>query len=69
MPRALSAFRQQDVTKVVKAVVAAGVGIARVEIDLTGKIVIVAGKPTEGTTPQDELDRELQEWEAHHGQG
>jgi hypothetical protein len=46
MARAPSTFRQQDVTKAVKAVAAAGVHIARVEIDKTGKIVIItAGAP------------------------
>jgi hypothetical protein len=45
MSRVPSTFRQADVTKAVKAVVAAGVDIARVEIDATGKIVIVTGKP------------------------
>jgi hypothetical protein len=69
MSRAPSTFRQQDVTRAVKAVVAAGVDIARVEIDGGGKIVIVAGKPSETTSPQDDLDRELQEWEAEHDQG
>ena len=38
-----STFRQADVTRAVKAVVAAGMGIARVEIDKSGKIVIVTG--------------------------
>jgi hypothetical protein len=45
MSRAPSTFRQADVTKAVKAVVAAGVDIARIEIDAAGKIVIVTGKP------------------------
>jgi hypothetical protein len=47
MPRAPSTFRQQDVTRAVKAVAAAGVHIARIEIDKTGKIVIITGGPTE----------------------
>lgn len=59
MPRAPSTFRQQDVTRAVKAVAAAGVHIARVEIDKTGKIVIittdVADQPGEST--------EVNEWD------
>jgi hypothetical protein len=65
MARAPSAFRQQDVTRAVKAVAAAGVGVARVEIDKAGKIVIVTGQPA----PQDDLDRELADLDARHGQG
>jgi hypothetical protein len=68
MARAPSTFRQQDVTRAVKAVVAAGVDIARVEIDKSGKIVIVTVTAT-GVGPQGDLDLELQEWEARHGQG
>ena len=41
MSRAPSTFRQQDVTRAVKAVAAAGVHIARIEIDKAGKIVII----------------------------
>ena len=49
MARSPSTFRQADVTRAVRAVVAAGVGIAQVEIDKSGKIVIVAAsQPDEG---------------------
>jgi hypothetical protein len=68
MARAPSTFRQQDVTRAVKAVSAAGVGIARVEIDKSGKIVIVTISAA-NVAPEGDLDLELQEWEARHGQG
>ena len=47
MSRAPSTFRQQDVTRAVKAVAAAGVHIARIEIDKAGKIVIIPTGPNE----------------------
>jgi hypothetical protein len=67
MVRAPSTFRQQDVTRAVKAVTAAGVRIARVEIDKTGKITIIVSTPAEAEQ-HDDLDVELRDWEARHGQ-
>ena len=57
MPRAPSTFRQQDVTRAIKAVTAAGVHIARIEIDKAGKIVII--------TEPDRLSKvtEANEWD------
>jgi hypothetical protein len=66
MARAPSTFRQQDVTRAVKAVAAAGVDIARVEIGRDGKIVVVTQQSP--TNQQDDLDRELTRFEARHGQ-
>jgi hypothetical protein len=57
MARAPSTFRQQDVTRAVKAVAAAGVSIARVEIDKAGKIVIVT------TDAPDARDEGGNEWD------
>jgi hypothetical protein len=59
MARAPSTFRQQDVTRAVKAVAAAGMHIARIEIDKTGKIVIIAAGATEPgeTAEANEWDR------------
>ena len=62
MPRAPSAFKQRDLTKAVKAVVAAGVDIARVEIDTTGKIVIIALTDGGKAATMNEWDTVL-----HHG--
>jgi hypothetical protein len=47
MARAPSTFRQRDVTRAVKAVTAAGVHIARIEIDKAGKIVIITAELTD----------------------
>ena len=44
MARASLTFRQNDVTRAVKAVMAAGVKVERVEIDSVGKITIVTGQ-------------------------
>jgi hypothetical protein len=70
MARASSTFRQQDVTRALKAVTAAGVDIARIEIDKAGKIVIVTTNEESqgGPAVQDDLDRELAAFEARHGQ-
>jgi hypothetical protein len=47
MPRGPSTFRQRDVTRALKATVAAGIEVSRVEINKDGKIVIVTCKLAE----------------------
>jgi hypothetical protein len=66
MPRAPSTFRQQDVTRAVKAVRSAGVDIVRVEVTKDGRIVIVTAEAQ--AAMRDDLDRELEEFRARHGQ-
>ncbi|MEH6722981.1 MAG: hypothetical protein V7686_05605 [Qipengyuania sp.] len=39
-------FKQSDVKRAAAGVVAAGLSVARVEIDVNGKIVIYPGRPT-----------------------
>jgi hypothetical protein len=70
MARAPSTFKQCDVTRAVKGAIAAGLDIARVEIDRTGKIVIqlANGGAKERVAP-DDLDRELAEFERLHSEG
>jgi hypothetical protein len=71
MSRVPASFKQQDVTRALKAAVAAGLHVAGFKIDpQTGKIEVVTGKLSEvSATPADELDRELADWEAQHGEG
>ena len=45
-------FRQRDLTRAVKAVVAAGVDVLRVEVDKAGRIIVVTGKPDEIGPPK-----------------
>jgi hypothetical protein len=47
MSRRPCVFRQRDVTRAVKAVTAAGVAVAKVEVDRDGKIVVVVGEPSQ----------------------
>jgi hypothetical protein len=47
MSRGPCTFKQRDVTKAVKAIVAAGVQVERVEIDRAGKIIVTAARPME----------------------
>lgn len=44
MARGRCTFKQQDVTRLLKATVAAGIEVQRIEIDRDGKMVVVAGK-------------------------
>jgi hypothetical protein len=56
MPRAPSSFRKQDVTRAVSAVLAAGERVQRVEIEKTGKIVIVTGDvPSNSSSEWDDV--------------
>ncbi len=57
MSRGPQSFKKRDVTRAVEAVMAAGVSVARVEVDKDGKIVVVAGKPL-STDPFDK-DEEI----------
>jgi hypothetical protein len=61
MSRAAARFRQHDVTRALRAVAAAGMEAARVEIDQTGKIVIQLGG-SERVEPSNGLDK----WMAEH---
>lgn len=61
MARGPCTFKQRDVTAAVKAVVAAGVSVASIEIDREGKIVVLTGKAAVAE-PANEFDK----WKARH---
>ena len=50
-------FRQKDVTRAIRAARAAGVDIARIEIDPDGKIVIILGNGEPDPREANEWDR------------
>ena len=59
MPRRPCTFLQTDVKRAVKAVLAAGVEIARVEIEKDGRIILVTGNPPEAQ----DANGERNEWD------
>jgi hypothetical protein len=73
MSRGPQTFRQRDVARLVRAAAAAGLRIAGVRVDLrTGTIEVVTGDNlthSTATISEDDLDRELAEFDAHHGEG
>ena len=56
MSRGPATFKQRDLTAAVKALVAAGCEVARVEIGKDGKIVVVTGKAVIAAPDTNEWD-------------
>jgi hypothetical protein len=67
MARRPCTFKQQDLTRALRAMLAAGIKIQRVEIE-AGKFTIISASESPQTS-EDELDKELAELEARYGQG
>jgi hypothetical protein len=61
MPRRCCTFRETDVKRAVRAVRAAGLGVARVEIEKDGRIILVTGKPPEAQ----DANGERNEWDGY----
>jgi hypothetical protein len=53
MSRGPATFRQSDLARALRAARAAGLEIARVEVDRTGKITVIPGKPDSGDQEQE----------------
>jgi hypothetical protein len=68
MARAPSKFRQRDATRALRAAKAAGIEVGRFEISADGRIIIIPAGDTALAATDDELDRELEEFESRHGQ-
>jgi len=56
-------FRQKDLTRALRATVAAGIAVQRIEIDKDGKITVVAGMPDSDRASGDQHN----EWDTVHG--
>lgn len=52
----VAGFKQVDVTRAAKGVLAAGLPVGKVEIDREGKIVILTRDPDEGSSSANDWD-------------
>ncbi len=60
-------FKQRDAARLVRAFVMAGVGPPVVRVTKTGELIAI---PAAATPPAaDDLDHELEEFKARHGEG
>jgi hypothetical protein len=66
MSRGPHRFRQSDITRAVRAVIAAGVDVREVMVDANGAIRVIVGR-VEAPPLGDDLDRELAEFERLRG--
>ena len=62
MSRGPTTFRQRDVTAAIKAAKAAGLDVARIEVDKAGKIVVVA-TATKGAIAAPVAASDKNEWD------
>jgi hypothetical protein len=60
MSRGPQTFKQRDLVRAVKAVAAAGMSVAKVEVDKDGKIIVVVGKPDKDDSG---VRAEVNEWD------
>jgi hypothetical protein len=60
MTRRAATVTQAEITRVVKAVQAAGVVVGRIEVDANGKIIVTSAPPGAAMPPADEFEA----WEA-----
>jgi hypothetical protein len=77
MTRRPSTFRKTDVTRAAKAVQAAGLEVGFVEVSRDGLIRVIPRNPRDqvhnepwngGQVAADDIDREVAEFKARHGQ-
>jgi hypothetical protein len=64
-------FRETDLKRALKGALAAGMEIARIEIDKDGRIIVVPGEPTKGNGSgyiEQATETPLEQWRKH-GQG
>lgn len=59
MSKGVQTFRQSDLTKALKGAAAGGIKVTRVEIDRSGKIVVIAGREPDTDADKAETPEDL----------
>ena len=69
MSRGPFEFKQSDVDRLIRAAMRRGLQVTGVKVDpQTGEITVVTGEAAEQPKDEADLDAELAEFEARHGQ-
>ena len=67
--RPSTAVRQAEIVRALRAAKEAGLEVARFEVDQSGKVVVFTTSGGRLSSDQQDLDHELAEFEARHGDG
>lgn len=65
-PRKAGRFRQREASRLLRAAVQAGVPVARIELDDSGKVSLIVGTPEAAVAAGDPIEKEIEQFLKEH---